>query len=304
VVVEHVKSREESDDEKDSIELLVLASASQKKVLEGKKDLQIQRLEKRCRELTDTFEKKELEFNKNMKLYMDTNKVLTELLAKSQESSKTLEAEKQSDLFVLKSIYETAEAEYLRRIQHLKKKNADPSRKEVFDRLNSNLRNACTRQDKLSKELENATKEIQILKHQNISLETCRTLVEKRLQETILEKQNMLTQLEKTEDENRLLKNNLEQLLLQIQQIQDAYNNLENKSTLNQMMLEHESEIRIWKSKVSELQTYLDSSNQKLKLLENQMEFPQEQCLKTLQVSDHSPAHLSRGSSVETLNDL
>jgi hypothetical protein len=301
---------QESEDEK---ELLVLAPPSQRKALEEKKDLQIQRLQKRCLDLKEDFDKKELDFNEKMKLYQDTNKVLTGLLAKSQDSISDLRAKGGQEIFVLKSIYESAEAEYIRQIQNLKKEMSQqaPSRKQqdLIERLNSDLRHLCIIQEKLGKELGKAHEECQILKKENLSLETGMAKVERMLHDNLLERDKNLTRLEKMQDENDLLKKNLKQLVIQIQSHQETSHSHENNamSERNQMLLEHESEIRIWKSKVSELQAYLNSSNQKLKLLEDQIDFSREkspshksQCRKG---SSSSP-NLSRGSSLETLNNL
>jgi hypothetical protein len=301
---------QESEDEK---ELLVLAPPSQRKVLEEKRNLQIQGLQKRCLELEQNFDKKELEFNEKMKLYQDTNKVLTGLLAKSQDSINNLREKGGQDLFVLKSIYESAEAEYIRKIQKLKREMSQkaPGRKEqeMIERLNSDLRQSCIIQEKLRKELEKANEEYQILRKENLSLETGIAQAETRLHENLLERETILSRLEKLQDENDLLKKNLNELVIQIQSQQETSHNQEKNTMLerNQLLLEHESEIRIWKSKVSELQAYLNSSNQKLKLLEGQIDFSREKSpSRKSQCRNGSPGSpiLSRGSSLETLNNL
>lgn len=300
-----LNKKETLSDEYDSQEerdLLVLASVSQKKALEGKKDLQIQGLQKKIKDLDEKLDAKRTEFTKNMKLYQDTTKVLTESLSKSHASLKTLKESQEQDFFVQKSIYESAESEYLCRIQELKAENQkfmqlNQQLHEEGKILKSELQNSKRQEDDLRLEFSKTEKD------QNDSLhDLSRKYTQKRLEE--LEKH---TTLEKILDENSLLKSNIEHLLLQIHQMEDICS--KNQINLEQIMNEHELEIRIWKSRVSELEAYLNLSKQKIKSFEEVLAVSEAKSLKmehseNLSNGSSKSPILSRGSSVETLCTL
>ena len=237
-------------------------------------------------------------------------------MEKSQDSVKSLQENLAHELYAQKSIYDSAELEYIKRIHELKSENKD------FRDLNQQLSKKALKLEKLYSKLLNETSH-------EISTKRGENQESSRLKDEILELKNRLessrrendliiVQMQKelqdkvneTREENNLLKKNIQDLLVKLQQMEHQVSNMENieNNKLDQMVMEHESEIRIWKSKVSELQTYLNSSKEKIQCLEEKLSFAGEKSrhndiVKNSLDSSWS-SNLSRGSSIETLSNL